>query len=239
MTLISPSCKLYIYIYIYRLKCGEAIAETYDPDRSKSKIIVIKSTIPLLGEQKLIQSMKKVITGKVLENKENYREGVVDEESWKEGNIEFEDNFYICSSPEFLAEGTAIQNLLYPDRLVIGVPKAPSRDKGYKGQIGCIEQESIAILKNLHNWVDSSAILVTNIHSSELGKLASNAMLGQRISSINSLTPLCEQSDASINEVRAIVAADKRIGDKFLNPSFAFGGSCFLKVYSIYIYIYI
>lgn len=122
--------------------------------------------------------------------------------------------FSVLSSPEFLSEGTAIQNLNFPDRVLIG------------GQ----DEEAMATLSSIYEWwVPAERILRMNLWSSELSKLVANAMLAQRISSINSITPLCEMTGASIEEVVAAVGSDTRIGPYFLNASVGFGGSCFRK----------
>ena len=126
--------------------------------------------------------------------------------------------FEVLSNPEFLAEGTAINDLINPDRVLIG---GNNTEKG---------KEAIDKLSTLYeNWIPKSKILKTNVWSSELAKLASNAMLAQRISSINSLSALCEKTGANILEVSKAIGMDKRIGDKFLHPSVGFGGSCFQK----------
>ena len=127
-------------------------------------------------------------------------------------------HFEILSNPEFLAEGTAINDLLYPDRVIIG---------GSESKEG---KTAVNILKDIYlNWVKEDKILTTNVWSSELSKLASNAMLAQRVSSINSLSALCEKTGANILEVSKAIGMDNRIGDKFLKPSVGFGGSCFQK----------
>ena len=127
-------------------------------------------------------------------------------------------NFEILSNPEFLAEGTAISDLQNPDRVLIG---------GQKTKEGKI---AINKLVNIYSsWVDSKKILTTNLWSSELSKLSANAFLAQRISSINSLSELCEKTGADIDEVAKAVGTDSRIGPKFLKSSVGFGGSCFQK----------
>ena len=124
----------------------------------------------------------------------------------------------MLSNPEFLAEGTAIRDLEYPDRVLIGSRETPS---GLKAR-----QELVEIYAN---WVPRERIITSNLWSSELSKLVANAFLAQRISSINSITSLCEKTDADITEVARAVGTDSRIGDKFLNASVGFGGSCFKK----------
>ncbi len=127
-------------------------------------------------------------------------------------------HFEVLSNPEFLAEGTAIRDLEYPDRVLIGSRETPS---GLKAR-----QELVEIYAN---WVPRERIITSNLWSSELSKLVANAFLAQRISSINSITSLCEKTDADITEVARAVGTDSRIGDKFLNASVGFGGSCFKK----------
>jgi len=126
--------------------------------------------------------------------------------------------FQILSNPEFLAEGTAVDDLLHPDRVLIG------GDQTEEGQ------KAIAALTDVYaRWVPRQRILTTNVWSSELSKLTANAFLAQRVSSINSLSELCEHTEADINEVAKAIGTDSRIGSKFLKASVGFGGSCFQK----------
>jgi UDPglucose 6-dehydrogenase len=127
-------------------------------------------------------------------------------------------HFDILSNPEFLAEGTATKDLEYPDRVLIGSRETPS---GLKARDELVEIYA--------NWVPKERIITSNIWSSELSKLVANAFLAQRISSINSFTALCEKTDADITEVARAVGMDSRLGNKFLNASVGFGGSCFKK----------
>ena len=128
-------------------------------------------------------------------------------------------NFQILSNPEFLAEGTAMRDLAVPDRVLIGGDS--SSQKG---------QEAIQALVNVYNsWVPKENILTTNLWSSELSKLTANAFLAQRVSSINSLSELCEATGANVQEVARAIGMDSRIGPKFLQASVGFGGSCFQK----------
>lgn len=126
--------------------------------------------------------------------------------------------FQIISNPEFLAEGTAIKDLENPDRVLIGGMETP------EGQQAIEEIVSIYA-----NWVPRERIITTNLWSSELTKLFSNALLAQRVSSVNSISALCEKTEANINEVSAAAGFDRRIGSRFLNASIGFGGSCFKK----------
>ena len=129
-------------------------------------------------------------------------------------NIKFE----ILSNPEFLAEGSAIKDLFKSDRVLIG---GDDTDSGRKAINSLFE-----IYKK---WIPKEKILVSNVWSAELSKLASNAFLAQRISSINSLSAFCEKTGANILEISKAIGADHRIGNKFLQPSAGFGGSCFQK----------
>jgi UDPglucose 6-dehydrogenase len=159
---------------------------------SKSdKIIVEKSTAPV-GTGEEIKSVLKSINTK--------------------------NKFQVISNPEFLAEGTAINDLLYPDRVLIG---------GEKSADGKIAIKTISDIYRV--WIANNKIITTNLWSSELSKLASNALLAQRVSSINSLSALCEKTGAKVDEVALAVGMDSRIGPKFLKPSVGFGGSCFKK----------
>ena len=122
--------------------------------------------------------------------------------------------FAVLSNPEFLAEGTAIRDLEHPDRVLIG------------GE----DPAAVAALKSIYaSWVPPEKILTTGLWSAELSKLAANAFLAQRVSSINSLSALCEKTGAEVSEVAKVVGADSRIGPKFLQASVGFGGSCFQK----------
>ena len=126
--------------------------------------------------------------------------------------------FQILSNPEFLAEGTAVSDLLNPDRVLIGGDATP---EGIKAVNDLVEIYG--------NWVPKAQILTTNVWSSELSKLAANAFLAQRVSSINALSELCEETGADVNEVAKAIGMDSRIGSKFLKASVGFGGSCFQK----------
>ncbi|KAL5973700.1 UDP-glucose 6-dehydrogenase 3 [Asimina triloba] len=121
-------------------------------------------------------------------------------------------------NPEFLAEGSAIQDLFIPDRVLIGGRETPEG------------QKAIQALKNVYaHWLPVDRILCTNLWSAELPKLAANAILAQRISSINAMSALCEATGADVTKVAYAVGKDSRIGPKFLNASVGFGGSCFQK----------
>ena len=158
---------------------------------NESKIIVEKSTLPVRTAEKIKQVLKSNSTG-----------------------VTFE----VLSNPEFLAEGTAIEDLYKSDRVLIG------SDNTKNGMNALNSLTSI-----YEKWIPKNKILKTSVWSAELSKLASNAMLAQRISSINSLSALCEKSGASIEEVSKAIGMDKRIGNDFLKSSPGFGGSCFQK----------
>jgi len=127
-------------------------------------------------------------------------------------------SFWILSNPEFLAEGTAMKDLSAPDRVLIG---------------GQTNEEGVAaagVLADIYaNWVPRDRILTTNLWSSELSKLVANAMLAQRVSSMNAISQLCEKTGADVQEVSRAIGADSRIGNKFISASVGFGGSCFQK----------
>jgi len=127
-------------------------------------------------------------------------------------------DFQILSNPEFLAEGTAMRDLEIPDRVLIGGDKTIEGEKAIE-----------SLVKIYSSWVPKENILTTNLWSSELSKLTANAFLAQRISSINSLSELCEETGADIDEVSKAIGMDKRIGNSFLKTSVGFGGSCFQK----------
>ncbi|MGB7324803.1 MAG: UDP-glucose 6-dehydrogenase [Rubripirellula sp.] len=122
--------------------------------------------------------------------------------------------FDVLSNPEFLAEGTAVEDLLSPDRVLIG-GESPT---------------AIAALADIYaTWISRDRILTTNLWSSELSKLTANAFLAQRVSSINAISALCEATGADVDEVARAIGTDSRIGPKFLKSSVGFGGSCFQK----------
>ncbi|MDP7552377.1 MAG: nucleotide sugar dehydrogenase [Nitrospinaceae bacterium] len=126
--------------------------------------------------------------------------------------------FEILSNPEFMAEGTAIRDMEEPDRVLIGSHETPS---------GHAARDEL--VKIYSRWVPEQKIITTNLWSSELSKLVANAFLAQRISSINSISALCEATEADVTEVARAVGCDSRIGKKFLNAGIGFGGSCFRK----------
>jgi UDPglucose 6-dehydrogenase len=156
-----------------------------------NKIVVEKSTLPV----RTAEAIKNIL--------DNTGNGV---------------QFQILSNPEFLAEGTAVEDLLSPDRVLIGGDTTP------EGQIAIQ-----SLVEVYANWVPKERILTTNTWSSELSKLTANAFLAQRVSSINAMSELCEKTGADVNEVSRAIGMDSRIGPKFLKASVGFGGSCFQK----------
>lgn len=161
-------------------------------DMSKSdKIVVEKSTVPV----KTAEAIEKIL---------NHNSSGV--------------KYQVLSNPEFLSEGTAIEDLLYPERVLIGGRETPEGRK------------AVQTLKEIYaHWVPDDLIITTNLWSAELSKLASNAFQAQRVSSINAMSALCEATGASVSEVAYAIGKDSRIGPKFLNASVGFGGSCFQK----------
>lgn len=126
--------------------------------------------------------------------------------------------FQVLSNPEFLAEGTAVKDLENPDRVLIGGERTPDGEKAMQSLVDVYAR-----------WVPRDRIITTNLWSSELSKLVANAFLAQRISSINSISALCEATGADVDEVANAIGKDSRIGPKFLKASVGFGGSCFQK----------
>ena len=180
--------------YASDLKWVEASARQVAKYSRNNTIVVEKSTLPV----KTAQIIKDILKNSVKER---------NQESDKK-------TFSILSNPEFLAEGTAINDLNNPDRVLIGGD----------------DFDSINSLKNIYkNWVPEEKIISTNLWSSELSKLTANAFLAQRISSINSISAICEVTGAEVNEVSGAVGLDKRIGSNFLSSGPGFGGSCFKK----------
>lgn len=173
------------------LKYIELCARQIAKVAKNNKIVVEKSTLPVRTAQTLHSILKN--TGK---------------------DVEFE----ILSNPEFLAEGTAINDLQNADRVLIGGQQTP------KGK------EAIEALSNIYeHWLPKDRILTTNVWSAELSKLTANAFLAQRVSSINAISALCEATEANVEEVAKAIGTDSRIGNKFLKASVGFGGSCFQK----------
>jgi UDPglucose 6-dehydrogenase len=155
------------------------------------KIIVEKSTLPV----RTAEAMERIL-------QEN-RKGI---------------GFEVVSNPEFLSEGSAVRDLLQPDRVLIGSRQTDSGTRAAR-----------AIADIFACWVDPGRIITTNLWSAELSKLVANAFLAQRISSINAVSALCEKTGADVGEISFAVGSDRRIGPHFLNASIGFGGSCFKK----------
>ncbi len=173
------------------LKYIESSARMIAKVAKNDKIVVEKSTIPI----KTAQAVHKILS--------NTSNGV---------------KFQVLSNPEFLAEGTAVQDLNNPDRVLIGGSQSPDGLKAIE-----------ALADIYKEWIPDERILRTNIWSSELSKLVANAFLAQRISSINAISALCEKTGADVDEVAKAIGMDSRIGSKFLKASVGFGGSCFQK----------
>ncbi len=176
------------------LKWVEACARKVAECAEGYTIVVEKSTLPVRTAE-VIKS--------ILENPQNVK-----------NEKKITKTFDVLSNPEFLSEGTAVNDLEYPDRVLVGGEKDSAMD---------------LLCAIYREWVPDEKILKTNIWSSELAKLTSNAFLAQRISSINSISALCEATGADIREVSRAIGSDSRIGSKFLDSGPGFGGSCFKK----------
>lgn len=173
------------------LKFVELSARQIARASTSNKIVVEKSTLPV----RTAQAIKNIL--------DNTGNGV---------------KFQVLSNPEFLAEGTAVNDLINPDRVLIG---------GEETEEGI---EAIQALVDIYaSWIPKENILTTNVWSSELSKLVANAFLAQRVSSINAISELCEVTGADVDEVARAVGMDSRVGPKFLKASVGFGGSCFQK----------
>lgn len=168
-----------------------------NPDKIADKVVIVeKSTVPI-GTAEMITRIINAVS--IPENRDKY---------------------VVASNPEFLAEGSAIKDLMNPDRVVLGTRKA----------------DDVSKLIQLYTYTKDKVIM-TNQSSSELSKLVANCFLAQRVSSINSIAILCEEYSADVKEVKKCISADSRIGDKFLNSSIGFGGSCFQKDILALIYL--
>ena len=176
------------------LQYWEATARNIAKWADNDKIVVEKSTLPVRTAAAM---------SAILNTHEQYR-------------------FEVLSNPEFLAEGTAIQDLMTPDRVLIGGDRTPSGESAVRAVVDIYAGEGDA-------WVPRERILTTNVWSAELSKLAANAFLAQRVSSINAIAGLCEATGADVDEVARVIGADRRIGPKFLKAGPGFGGSCFKK----------
>ncbi len=168
--------------------CARQIAQVAQSD----KIVVEKSTLPV----RTAETIQAILNAEA-------KDGI---------------HFEVLSSPEFLAEGTAIADLLHADRVLIG---GDSSESG---------QKATQLLFDIYaQWLPQERIITTNVWSSELSKLTANAFLAQRVSSINAMSALCEKTGAQVEEIAHAIGADSRIGNKFLKASVGFGGSCFQK----------
>jgi UDPglucose 6-dehydrogenase len=173
------------------IKNCELCARTIAEVSTTSKIVVEKSTVPVrtaMAIQRVLKANQKGL------------------------------DFQVLSNPEFLAEGTAVPDLMKPDRVLIG---------GQQTEAGLAAAEKLVSV--YANWIPRERILTTNLWSSELSKLVANAFLAQRVSSINSISALCEATGADVSEISRAVGMDDRIGKRFLQSSVGFGGSCFQK----------
>lgn len=173
------------------IKNCELCARTIAKVSTSNKIVVEKSTVPVRTAQAITRVLQSNDKGL---------------------------DFQVLSNPEFLAEGTAISDLMAPDRVLIG---------GQQTEAGLKAAETLVSV--YAHWVPREQILTTNLWSSELSKLVANAFLAQRVSSINSISALCEATGADVQEISRAVGMDDRIGKRFLQPSVGFGGSCFQK----------
>jgi UDPglucose 6-dehydrogenase len=173
------------------LQYWEKTARQILANANDDKIVVEKSTLPV----RTAKAMERILNG----NSKKH-------------------HFEVVSNPEFLAEGTAIQDLENPDRVLIGSSETPEGIKARK-----------EIVEIYANWIPCEKIIESNVWSSELSKLTANAFLAQRISSINSISALCEKTEADVDEVAYAIGTDSRIGPHFLKASVGFGGSCFKK----------
>jgi len=173
------------------LQFWESTARKISEVSKTSKIVVEKSTLPV----RTAEAMARILHS-------------------TNGGVKFE----VVSNPEFLAEGSAIQDLLEPDRILVGSDSTAS---------GLAAGEEVAQI--YRHWVPDEKILTTNVWSSELSKLTANAFLAQRVSSINAMSALCEETGADVGEVARAVGMDRRVGSGFLKASVGFGGSCFKK----------
>lgn len=169
----------------------ESTARSIVAASNSNKIVVEKSTLPV----KTAAALEKIL-------------------NHNDKGLTFE----VLSNPEFLAEGSAVKDLEFPDRVLVGSKQTES---GLKARAQLVEIYS--------NWIPREKIIESNVWSSELSKLTANAFLAQKISSINSISALCEKTGADISEISRAIGADSRIGNKFLNASIGFGGSCFKK----------
>ncbi len=173
------------------LQYWEKTARQILRNSTSSKIVVEKSTLPV----RTAEAMERILNAN--------DKGIF---------------FDVLSNPEFLAEGTAVEDMENPDRVLIGGRETASGQKAVQ-----------ALVDIYANWIPAERIITTNLWSSELSKLVANAFLAQRISSINAIANLCEKTEADVSEVANAIGADQRIGSRFLYASVGFGGSCFKK----------
>jgi UDPglucose 6-dehydrogenase len=175
------------------LQYWEKTARQILANSDRPKVIVEKSTLPV----RTAEAMERILNAS--------------------GNAN-EHRFEVVSNPEFLAEGSAVEDLHHPDRVLVGSRETPSGVAARK-----------AVVDIYAHWVPREKIIESNVWSAELSKLTANAFLAQRISSINTISALCEKTEADVDEVAYAIGTDSRIGSKFLKASVGFGGSCFQK----------
>ncbi|KAH8876259.1 UDP-glucose 6-dehydrogenase [Schistosoma japonicum] len=188
----------------------EAAARRIAKVSRQPKVIVEKSTVPV----KAAETTSAILRFEATSHRNTSNHTISDNDDY--GRLS---EFVVLSNPEFLAEGTAVSDLCNPDRILIGGDSHSSSGK-----------LAIEMLRWVYlHWVPAERILVTSSWSSELSKLAANAFLAQRISSINAISAICEQTNGNIKEVSKAIGSDHRIGPYFLNASLGFGGSCFRK----------
>jgi UDPglucose 6-dehydrogenase len=172
----------------------EKVAREIAGAMTSYKIVVDKSTVPVKTGDKVAETIKR------------YCKAPVD--------------FDVVSNPEFLREGFAVEDLMKPDRIVVGVRS----------------QRPVAAMKEIYTPFNAP-IIITDINSAELIKHASNSFLALKISYINAISVICETTGANVQEVANGMGMDERIGRRFLNASLGFGGSCFPKDLSAFIKI--
>src|SRR5580765_4137076 len=172
----------------------EKVAREIAAAMTSYKIVVDKSTVPVKTGEKVSETIKRYCKAKV--------------------------EFDVVSNPEFLREGFAVEDLMKPDRIVVGVRS----------------QRPVPAMKELYAPFNAP-VIVTDINSAELIKHASNSFLALKISYINAISVICESTGANVQDVANGMGMDDRIGRRFLNPSLGFGGSCFPKDLSAFIKI--
>mmetsp|Transcript_8530 Transcript_8530/g.35579 ORF Transcript_8530/g.35579 Transcript_8530/m.35579 type:complete len:464 (-) Transcript_8530:56-1447(-) len=185
----------------FDMSSWEAVSRAIAAAATSDKILVEKSTVPVRTAEKVKMILNEAKTSPEI-------------------------SFQVVSNPEFLAEGSAIDDLEVPDRVLIGGEKTAAGDA------------AVAQVAEIYaHWVPREKIVTTNLWTSELSKLASNAFLAQRISSINAISALCEEAGADVRDVSRVLGMDDRIGRRYLSASVGFGGSCLKKDVLALVYI--